>query len=206
MITALVLSAGRSTRMGTAKAWLRYGPRTFLEHIVGTAVDAGVNAVVVVAGCEEPSDPLLVSRVDVAVRTATLRSARVARISVAIGRPDGSPIDSIRTGFDLIAEGSAVLLWPIDCPFADVALLQEMFRALGDNPDCIVVPSVGPRHGHPVLFGRAAAGELLTTLANSGAQAVVHRSPKRVVQLAWGDPRVCVSVNTREQAREIGAL
>src|SRR5438477_7501278 len=52
MIPGLVLSAGRSSRMGRAKATLPLGDGTFLTRIVATYLDAGVDDVVVVVGHE----------------------------------------------------------------------------------------------------------------------------------------------------------
>ena len=51
MIPALVLAAGRSSRMGRAKATLPLdGEDTFLTRIVRTFLEAGVDDVVVVVG------------------------------------------------------------------------------------------------------------------------------------------------------------
>jgi len=53
MIPAIVLAAGRSSRMGRAKAMLPLGSGdTFLTRIVRTLLDAGVDDVVVVVGHE----------------------------------------------------------------------------------------------------------------------------------------------------------
>ena len=53
MIPALVLAAGRSSRMGRAKATLPLnGDETFLTRVVRTFLDAGVDDVVIVAGHE----------------------------------------------------------------------------------------------------------------------------------------------------------
>src|SRR5690242_7230596 len=48
MIPAIVLAAGRSSRMGRPKASLPIGADTFLSRIVRTFLDAGVGDVVVV--------------------------------------------------------------------------------------------------------------------------------------------------------------
>src|SRR5437764_4670088 len=51
MIPAVVLAAGRSTRMGRAKATLRIDERdTFVSRIVRTFLDAQVDDVVIVLG------------------------------------------------------------------------------------------------------------------------------------------------------------
>src|SRR5438552_1073279 len=50
VLPALVLAAGRSSRMGRAKASLPLGGDTFLSRIVRTFLAAGVDDVVVVVG------------------------------------------------------------------------------------------------------------------------------------------------------------
>ena len=53
VIPAIVLAAGRSSRMGRAKAALPAGGgHTFLTRIVQTFLDAGVDDVIVVVGHE----------------------------------------------------------------------------------------------------------------------------------------------------------
>src|SRR2546428_8074564 len=55
VIPAVVLAAGRSSRMGRAKALLPIGDDTFLTRIVRTLLDAGVDDVVVVVGHDAES-------------------------------------------------------------------------------------------------------------------------------------------------------
>ena len=52
MIPAIVLAAGKSTRMGRPKATLPLAAETFLSRIVRTFHHAGVDDVVVVVGHE----------------------------------------------------------------------------------------------------------------------------------------------------------
>jgi len=49
-ITALVLAAGASQRMGSPKQLLRLGEKTLLEHVLGAVRDANVDEIVLVLG------------------------------------------------------------------------------------------------------------------------------------------------------------
>ena len=50
MIAGLILAAGESSRMGTPKATLAYRGRTFLELIVETLREGGLERIFVVLG------------------------------------------------------------------------------------------------------------------------------------------------------------
>ncbi|MDP6057310.1 MAG: NTP transferase domain-containing protein, partial [Pirellulaceae bacterium] len=50
MITAIVLAAGESQRMGAQKVLLPYGDSTVIEHIVRTLEHGGADSVIVVTG------------------------------------------------------------------------------------------------------------------------------------------------------------
>lgn len=54
MISAIVLAAGASSRMGSPKALLRTGDRTFVRAILETLRSAGVADVVVVIRSGQP--------------------------------------------------------------------------------------------------------------------------------------------------------
>ena len=63
VIPAIVLAAGRSSRMGRAKATLPAGDgHTFLTRIVRTLLDAGVDDVIVVVGHDADRDRAAVFR------------------------------------------------------------------------------------------------------------------------------------------------
>ena len=50
MVSAIVLAAGASLRMGSPKALLKLSGKTFLQHIVDVLASAGVHDVVIVLG------------------------------------------------------------------------------------------------------------------------------------------------------------
>ena len=200
-VTALILAAGRSRRMGYPKAFLEHDGEPLICRIVRIALAAGVAEAVVVIGTED--DPALASR-----RTAlSLLSARglanPAHVTLACGEPDLQPIASIRAGLRAARSGDAMLLWPVDHPFATVELVRDLLAAL-DAPSRIVRPTVTGRGGHPVLFGAAVVPELCDPIADQGAHAVVHRDPARLICIPAVDVRLVAALNTPDQAASLG--
>lgn len=187
--------------MGQAKAWLQLSGETLLQRLVRLSAEAGAMAVVVVAAGHDEDDPQLLSRMDVAMR---VEAPGDTRLSVALGAPDAELIDSIRAGLELIPEGADVLLWPVDAPFADAALLSQLLAALGGDAERIAVPVVEGKRGHPVLLGSKVAAELTTEVANEGAHHVVRRDDARVVEVPATDPRLVRDLNTPADARDLG--
>src|SRR5688500_16788962 len=152
MIAGIVLAAGRSRRMGEPKAFLRLDGRSFLERAVRALREGGCEDVVVVAGPREDD----VSRQ--VAETALALGARVA-VNPAAG---SEQVAGLRVGLrSMRAEAEAAVVLPVDVPGVaaeNVAALVDELRRTGGE---IVVPTHGGRHGHPVLFARAAWGELL---------------------------------------------
>jgi molybdenum cofactor cytidylyltransferase len=199
--SVLIPAAGRSTRMGRPKAWLTHRGTSLLQRIVNEAAAAEPLAIVVVAGSEDEEDEALVARIDVAMRITTPNDTR---LSVAVGEADGDLIASIRAGYQLVQEGSDLLLWPVDVPFGSTALVQALVEALAGAPDRLALPVVSGQRGHPVLFGTKVAAELMTAAANGGAHDIVHRDPNRVLTVSWSDARVVAPLNTPDDARKLG--
>jgi molybdenum cofactor cytidylyltransferase len=202
-VTALVLTAGRSRRMGCPKAFLELDHEPLVHRILRVAFAAGVDDAVVVVGAAD--DPALVSRraVDGLLRERHLVDPH--RVTFAPGAPDEQPIASIRAGLREVAAGAAVLLWPVDQPFATVELVHELLASLGAASH-IVRPVVLGRGAHPVLFGATAAAELAGTFADRGAHAVVHRDPSRLIAVGAVDVRLVAALNTPAEAEALGVL
>lgn len=194
-VAALILAAGRSTRMGQPKAWLRFGGEALLSRVVRIARSVGISPLVVVVGAE--ADPALVSRRDVEARLPD------GTVTPVVGRPDGTQIDSIRAGLGAIPKDAAVLLWPVDHPFAERNLVMALIEAL-ERPDQIILPVAAARRGHPILLGASAAAELFSPLANEGADRVVRRSAARIVEIATTDARLAAALNTPQDAALLG--
>jgi len=200
---SLILSAGKSSRMGSPKAWLRYQAETLLERMIRLSLEAEAQKILVVLGAENdsPEYPGLLSQSAV---KHTLPTNTLDNITFAIGSPLESPIESIRRGLTALDFRTRVLLWPVDCPFASRDLLETLRDSFEPNADCIARPAIAHKHGHPVLFGIPAVAELQSPVADNGARGVVRRLPERIIDIAHSDPKILANLNTPAEAAEIG--
>jgi molybdenum cofactor cytidylyltransferase len=190
VIPAVVLAAGKSTRMGgNPKALLAIGEAdTFLSRIVTTFKAAGVDEVVIVLGHDAQ-----------AVAHALSSRGETARIVVNSAYESGQ-FSSVLAGLQAIdrPEVTAMLLTLVDVPMvrsSTVRAVLDRYRATGAR---IVRPVHGALHGHPVLIDRALFPALRSADPAQGAKAVVraHVSPAGDVEVL--DPGAFADVDTPE--------
>ena len=142
-LAAIVLAAGRSSRMGELKPLLPLGDATVIERVVGAFAEAGVADVRVVVGWR--GDEV---------------AAAAARLGVAVVRNDDwerGMFSSVAAGVaSLGTEVEAFFLSPVDCALVRAETIGRLARAARAHPAPVVYPVHDGRRGHPPLIARAA--------------------------------------------------
>jgi len=192
-VAGVVLAAGASRRMGTPKAGLRFGERTFLDHVIAALEAGGVGDVVVVAGEA------------VAAVRAALPVGRTITIALLRNHaPERGQLSSLKIALRhvraAIPDAGAIVMALVDHPAVHAGTVAAL-AAAGDS--AIAVPTYDGRRGHPVLFGRAVWQELLDTPDEVGARAVVRADAGRVRLVPVDDPGILVDVDTPEDFRRL---
>jgi len=145
VIPAIVLAAGKSTRMGRSKALLPLGSgETFLKRVVRTFREAGVEDVVVVLG-HEPEEVL-----------AHFAEGPGARFVLNPEYENGQ-FSSLLVGLRLIDRPgvAAALVTLVDVPLVDTSTIRAVIGHYRLTGAPVVRPVRGSRHGHPVLIDRS---------------------------------------------------
>ena len=140
MITAIVLAAGLSRRMGQPKMLLRWGAKTVIEQVVGTLRESGIKDVIVVAGAlyDEISNRLKDQKIHV-----------VFNPSYA----NGEMIDSLQTGLShVLVKSTDVMVVLGDQPFLNKQTLGSLINASDKTGKQIVMPSIQNKRGHPWII------------------------------------------------------
>ena len=187
MFAGVVLTAGRSSRMGTPKALLTLQGVSFLRRIVDAMTVAGCRPVVVVtsSAADEESG-----------RRILAEAARAGATTVVNPDPDSQQIDSLRVALrSLPAEVEGVVTAPVDSPGATPDVVAALLAALREGA-LIAVPSYEGRRGHPVAFSSRVFTELMTGDLPEGARTVIRRHEAEVVELPLAEPGVLLDVDT----------
>ncbi|MBI2872204.1 MAG: nucleotidyltransferase family protein [Chloroflexi bacterium] len=186
-VSAVLLAAGESTRMGDHKALLPWQGTTLLEYQARSLLDGGCTEVVVVLGFQSAR-----------LRPHVLDDPRVR--SVLNRRYRQGKTASIRAGLrgiDRAAEG--VLIVGVDQP-RPPELVAQLLAAFRQSGAPLVVPAYRGRRGHPVLFSAGLLPELMRiSEEREGLREVVERYRAQRLVVESDCPLVTVNINTPEE-------
>ena len=194
VIPAIVLAAGRSSRMGRAKATLPTGDgHTFLSRIVQTFLDAGVDDVIVVVGHDAES-----------IAGGFAGSGLPARFVVNRDYDRGQ-LSSVLAGLSAVDRPgvSAVLLTLVDVPLVSPATVRAVLDSYHRTHAPIVRPTSGERHGHPLLIDRSLFDALRRADPASGAKPIVRAHASAAGNIAIVDEGAFTDIDTEEEYRRI---
>jgi len=187
VIPAVILAAGRSTRMGRPKALLTLPPdgATFVARVVLAVRDGGVPDALVVG---RPDDRPLRDEID--------RLAAVARVQfIENRRADAGQLSSVIAGLNAADRPGVrgILVAPADQPLIRPATIAALLAAFSPATPIVRATHAG-RHGHPVIFGRTMFDALRAADPDCGARAVVRTHP--VLDVEVDDPGVLKDIDT----------
>jgi molybdenum cofactor cytidylyltransferase len=194
VISAVVLAAGSSTRMGRPKLLLPLAGKPIVQHVVDTALGAAVGEVVVVLGPEPDT-----------VRASVRPDDRLR--FVVNERSEEGQSTSLRTGLDAVgpdAEAAIILL--ADQPSVSPSALDAVLRATRSLPSDVaaVQASYGGVPAHPTLFLRKVWSDVVEE-GDHGARNWIRAHPeRRILVEVGGEPPE--DVDTPEDYERVRAL
>jgi molybdenum cofactor cytidylyltransferase len=150
MISAIVLAAGQSRRMGSPKINLPWGKTTVLGQVVGTLLEAGLDEIILVTGAHP------VVEVDEFLKQGV-------KVAYNSDYASGEMLSSFQVGIRAVSnESQAALLALGDQPQMELVVVRAVVQAYAANQPPILVPSYQMRRGHPGVIGRELWGEIVS--------------------------------------------
>jgi len=192
VIPAIVLAAGRSSRMGRAKATLPLdNDDTFLTRIVRTFRDAGVDDVIVVVGHDAD-----------AIASSFSQSGLAARFVMNAGYDRGQ-LSSLVAALAVIDRPgvAAVLVTLVDVPLVSAATVRAVVERYRASRAPVVRPTSGARHGHPLLIDRSLFAALRGADPAEGAKPIVRAHASTAGDLEIEDEGAFTDIDTEEDYR-----
>lgn len=193
-LSAMLLAAGESRRMGRPKSLLPFGGKTVIETIVDRLLALRVAEVLIVLGHQHEM---------VRQRIESLPVQIVVNNDFGKGM-----LSSIQCGVRaLSSESEGVLLCLIDQPQIPPGVFTELIASFPANPAKILVPVHQSRRGHPILLPSSYYPNILQLAGGSGLRTLLHKHPERVLEIPCDAPEVVRDMDIPEDYwREIAGL
>jgi molybdenum cofactor cytidylyltransferase len=177
MISALLLAAGESRRMGDFKQLLRLDDKSFVEHCVDNLLASRVGEIIVVTGHRE-------SEVQRAIGGRPVIFAYNTEYKSGM-------TSSIKRGMHAVSESSnACVLALIDQPRITPNVVNCIIETYEKAHPLIVIPTYRGKNGHPILLDLTLKNEILNMDPSQGLREVVHAHPGETARVEVSDQRV----------------
>lgn len=184
-IAAIVLAAGRSTRMGPAnKLLLQVDGRPMVARVVDAALASSARPVVVVTGHQAEA----------------VRAALAGRDVVFVHNPDYATglASSLRHGLGALpgdSDGALVALG--DMPRLTPGHFEQLISAFSPvEGRAIIVPTWGGKRGNPVLWAARFFPEMKAVAGDVGARHLIGEHAEVVREVESPDDAVLLDVDT----------
>ena len=185
MITALILAAGQSKRMGQPKMLLPWGETTVLGQVINTFRAAGVEELLVITGGAKKQVEALVGD--------------LARTVFNPSFAQGEMLSSLQVGLsELKPEVEAVLVGLGDQPQVQERSVRLIVEGYTKNKVPIVVPSHQMRRGHPWLVARPLWNEILHMSHPETLRDFLNRHAADIHYVEINDPGILKDLDTPE--------
>jgi molybdenum cofactor cytidylyltransferase len=193
-IAAVVLAAGRSTRMGAVNKMLaKIGGKPLVRIAAEQALKSKASPVIVVTGHERE----LVER---ALDGLPVRFVHNPDYAEGLGTSLRQAVAAVPTE----ADGAIVCL--ADMPQVDSALIDKLIDAFDpDSGALVVVPSIDGRRGNPVVWARRFFNDLMSIRGDFGARYLIGSYAEAVVEVPLTGDAALIDVDTPESLSAVKA-
>ena len=186
-ITALVLAAGRSSRMGERNTLLvPLDGKPLVRHAVDAALESACAEVVVVTGHMRPE-------VEAVLAGTTVRIVHNDDYAQGLST-------SLRRGLQEVpADADGVLVMLGDMPKVDRRLVDRLIAAFSPvDGRAIIVPVASGKRGNPVLWARRFVEPMARLAGDAGAKSLIGANEDVVVEIAVDDDAPLLDLDTPE--------
>jgi molybdenum cofactor cytidylyltransferase len=182
-VSAILLAAGKSSRMGKLKQLMPLGDSTILEQTLCNLLGSKLSEVIVVLGhkAEEITKRL---------------SGRPIKIVVNPLYRKGMGT-SIAAGLKFVdSQAQAVMLALGDQPYVDSSTIDRLIDAFSRKKKGIAIPTYKGRRGHPLIFAKKYQALLSRLKGDVGGREIIRENPKDVLEVPVNCEGIIIDIDT----------
>jgi len=181
-VSAVILAAGSSTRMGVPKQLLQLDGKPLLEHVLAHVRESQITEIVLVLG----------HAAETIRKQIQLRETRVVTNE---NYPDGMG-SSLQAGISAVdAEAQAAVIVLADQPFVRASTLDKLISEHTRSGAQIVIPTFRGFRGNPVLLDRSMFREVMRLRGDVGCRAIFGNHLEGIVKLPVEDPGILLDMD-----------
>lgn len=182
-IAGIILAAGKSSRMGTAKQLLPFQDTTLLGQVLKTARLSTLDPLIVVLGFL--ADEI---RRHIDFEAATIVIAE----EYALGQSA-----SLKAGLSHVPHDCAGALFLLgDQPLITAEMINMLIEKFRQSKNDILIPTYNGKRGAPVLIGRPLFPELNTLTGDTGARVLFEKFAKEIMEVEMGEESAGIDIDT----------
>ncbi len=192
-ITAIVLAAGKSSRMGENKMLADFNGQPILRATIACLKASAVDEVIVITGHQHTEVAATLLGVDVHI-------AHNPNYAEGLST-------SLRVGVTAAKGSDAVLVCLGDMPLVQAATIDRLIAAFNPTEHrSIVVPTVAGQWGNPVLWGHEHFARLTSLSGDKGARHLIGDLKSEATEVNTTDEGILQDVDTPEVLERLRAL
>lgn len=187
----LIVSAGCSRKMKTFKPLLPLGNHSIIEQTIDNFKKAGMNDIVVVVGFR---------------RKILIPILKRLRVKIAINEDydQTDMLESVKIGLKVMpADTRGILLCPVDIPLILPSTIKELVETGKKSDALAIIPAYQGQWGHPLLFGRRIASEILRYHGDNGIRGVLRKFSDRIQCIDVSDANMLMNINQPEDYEKL---
>jgi molybdenum cofactor cytidylyltransferase len=183
MITAIILAAGESQRMGEPKLLMPWGKSTVLQTVISTFQAASVQDILVVTGGAHEQVARLVGKSVQIIYNEEYKKSEMLR--------------SIQIGLTAkMREASSALICLGDQPQVQERSVRSICETFLKTKSNLVVPSYQNRRGHPWLVARALWDDILNMREPETMRVFLNRHKNEIHYVGCETPTILQDLDT----------
>jgi molybdenum cofactor cytidylyltransferase len=182
-ISAIILAAGESKRMGQPKLLMPFGKTTILGQTVDNYLNSRVNETIVIVGDKY-------KEISALLRNRSIRVIRNSVFQAGMGTSIVAGVSSANV------ESHALIIGLGDQPLIDIDTINHLITQFVSHSEGIVYPVVNGMRGHPVIFSVKYKAELLLLEGDMGGREVIRRHPDDVLEIPVDCEEVSIDIDT----------
>lgn len=182
MVSAILLAAGASKRMGKPKQLMPLGNSTILEQTIDNLLGSRVSEVIVVLGhrAEEMTKVIANKPVKIIINPAYQQGMST----------------SIITGLNLVdSRAQAVMLTLADQPFIDSKTIDRLIEEFSNHNKGIAIPAYKGMRGHPIIFSIKYKGALSELKGDIGGRQIIREHPDDILAVTVDSPSINIDID-----------